>query len=178
MLAFGMFALILAIALVVGDQSAAGACSCASVSVAMSTIVGEVEGAEGDAVSFVNVMTVAGPTMPDRVVVQIHGRRPSDPAKPLTTTSCDVAFDQPAVGGVYRLTVNPVRPTVSYCGGSVSLVTAPPPTVANPAPADTDDDGSIASAVAVGGGLAVVAGVATVLVARAHTRRRFRLREG
>ena len=161
-----MFALILAIAIVVGDQSAAGACSCASLSVAMSTIVGTVEQTDGDAITFANVSTLGGPQMSDRVVVQIHGRRSSDPSERRTTTSCDVAFVQPVVGGVYQLTVNPVRPTVSACGGSVHTVTAPPSTIASPTPVDADDDSSLPLLPIAG--VAIVAAAAGILVARSR----------
>ena len=62
LLALGMFALVLSIALVVGDQSAAGACSCMpGEKPVMSTFVGRVESVSGDAFRFVDVVTEAGP---------------------------------------------------------------------------------------------------------------------
>ena len=109
-------------------QSAAGACSCMpGDKPVMSTFVGRVESVSGDAFSFVDVVTEAGPKVPGRVLVIIRAARPVNAAGHQEFTSCDVAGDQPAVGGVYRVTVDPAVPGVNDCGGSFSLVEAPPP---------------------------------------------------
>jgi hypothetical protein len=67
----------------------------------------------GDAVSNPVVVNIAAGRKPDA-----NGRR--------MFSSCDVGGDQPLVGGVYRVTVDPLRPAVSSCAGSFSLVEAPP----------------------------------------------------
>ena len=61
------------------------------------------------------------------MVVNIRATRPVNAAGHREATSCDVAGDQPVVGGVYRLTVDPELPGVNDCGGWFSLVEAPPP---------------------------------------------------
>ena len=126
-IAFGLFALVLSIALVVGDQSAAGACSCIPQKPELSTFVGRVSAANADSFTFVNVVTASGPPVAEGVVVSILARRPVDESGHQRATSCDVARDQPVVGGVYEVITNAVRPSVSSCVGSFTLVEAPPP---------------------------------------------------
>jgi hypothetical protein len=97
------------------------------------------------------------------VVVNILARRKPDAKGMRMHTSCDVAGDQPLVGGVYQVTVDPFRPSIGSCGGSFSLVEAPAVEMTNVADtSDVSTSGSESSsrptvALALGGVLLVIA---------------------
>jgi hypothetical protein len=150
----------------IADAPSAGACSCTTNKPVMSTFVGRVASVNGDSFSFVDVVTTSGDAVSNPVVVNILARRKPDAKGVRTTTSCDVGGDQPLVGGVYRVTVDPLRPSVGTCGGSFSLVEAPPATAATvPGLATTNVAGSSDSqsssrptvAIILGGVLLVIA---------------------
>ena len=149
LLAFVTLTILLLIILVVGDAPSAWACSCTTKPV-MSTFVGRVDSVNGDSFSFVDVVTTSGDAVSNPVVVNILAGRKPDAAGNRRFTSCDIAADQPLVGGVYRVTVNPVSPNVGTCGGSYSLVEAPPVQM-------TESNRRPTVALALGGVLLVVA---------------------
>ena len=129
----------------------------------MSTFVGRVASVNGDRFSFVDVVTKTGDNVSNPVVVNILAGRKPDAKGVRMMTSCDVAGNQPLVGGVYQVTVNPLNPQVGTCGGSFSLVEAPPagaPTVADSS--ESSSKGSRPTVAIILGGvlLAIAAGMA------------------
>ena len=128
LLAFGAITIVLATFFVIGDAPSAGACSCQTNRPVMSTFVGRVDSKSGDAFSFVDVVTTSGDPVSNPVVVNIWAARPPDAKGVRLYNSCDIAGNQPLVGGVYQVTVNPSSPAVNSCGGSFSVVEAPPAT--------------------------------------------------
>jgi hypothetical protein len=129
--ALGGMAVVIAIVFVVGDAPSAGACSCTTAKPVMSTFVGRVTSQNGDAFSFVDVVTKSGDNVSDPVIVNIRAGRKPDANGVRMITSCDVAGDQPLIGGVYEVTIDPRFPNVGTCAGSFSLVAAPPAEMTN-----------------------------------------------
>lgn len=108
----------------------------------MSTFVGRVASKNGDAFSFVDVVTKSGDNVSDPVVVNILAGRKPDKNGVRMMTSCDVAGDQPLVGGVYEVTIDPRFRNVGTCSGSFSLVAAPPAEMTNVASSPDPDSQS------------------------------------
>ena len=163
MLAFATLMIVVVTVFVVGDPPSAGACSCVTSQPVMSTFVGRVASAHGDAFSFVDVVTKSGDPVSNPVVVNILAGRKPDAKGMRMITSCDVAGNQPLVGGVYQVTVDPIRPHIGSCGGSFSLVAAPAVETTNvaEAPESSESESESSSrptvALAVGGVLLVIA---------------------
>jgi hypothetical protein len=164
LLAFAAMTIVLATVFVIGDAPSAGACSCTTNKPVMSTFVGRVDSVNGDSFSFVDVVTTSGDAVSNPVVVNILAGRKPDANGRRMFTSCDVGGDQPLVGGVYRVTVDPLRPSVGSCGGSFSLVEAPPaqaetaPGVATTNVADSESNSRRPTvAIILGGALLVIA---------------------
>jgi|SRR5688500_2633610 len=153
---------------VIGDAPSAGACSCMTRKPETSTFIGRVASANGDSFSFVDVVMKSGANVSNPVVVNIMAGRKPDAKGVRQYNSCDVAGDQPLVGGVYQVTVNPLSPAVNSCVGSFALVEAPPPqaeTVQDLATTNVEDSESNSRrptvAIVLGGVLlAIAAGMA------------------
>jgi hypothetical protein len=159
---FGTLAFVVVGIVVIIDASPAGACACVTgPKPELSTLTGRVQHVDedDDAFSFTQVVTEAGAPIPDGVVVEILARRSDDGDG--RATSCDIAALQPVVGGVYRVAVNPARPSVNSCIGSYSMLAAP----------SAEDDGDRATLLLVLGGVVIAVAAGAALNQRRARRR-------